>query len=234
MEQRRCIVLVKCKLINLGGIAPVNRSRICKFFVHGSCALILCSGLANAQMGQPTPSPSGIPGSRDPTANNPTMPGPTANNPMADRDFVKEALQGGMAEVQMGQLALQKSSNEDIKQFAQRMVTDHTKMGDQMKPIALQLGVKEPTDLSKKDKSTIAKLQNLDGDAFDKAYVQTMLKDHKHDQAAFRQAADKAADPNVKQAATQGEAVISDHLQHIQQIAKSEGLTEKGGDKSNK
>jgi putative membrane protein len=211
----------------------VNRNPMYRLFAQCSCALFLCCGLASAQM--PTPSPSGVPGSRDPTANNPTvMPNQGINNPMADRDFLKEALQGDMAQVRMGQLALQKSNNEQVKQFAQQMVTDHTRMGDQMKVLAQQLDVKEPSDLSKRDKQTIAKLQGLDGEAFDKAYVQTMLKDHKHDQAAFKQAAQQGTDPGVRQAAAQGETVISNHLQHIQEIAKSQGITAKGGDNANK
>jgi putative membrane protein len=162
------------------------------------------------------------------------MPNQGTNNPVADRDFLKEALQGDMAEVRMGQLALQKSNNEQVKQFAQQMVTDHTRMGDQMKVLAQQLGVKEPSDISKRDKQTISKLQGLDGEAFDKAYVQTMLKDHKHDQAAFKQAAQQGTDPGVRQAAAQGETVISNHLQHIQEIAKAQGITAKGGDNANK
>lgn len=213
----------------------MNSSRMCKFVAQASGVLVLSCGLAIAQMQQPggSPSQSGtpMPGSSDPTANSPsTMSGQSTPNTMADRDFVKEALQGGMAEVQMGQLALQKSNNDQIKQFAQKMIDDHTQLGEQMKPVAQQLGIKEPKDISKKDKEIVAKLQNLNGDAFDKAYVQTMLKDHKHDNMAFKREAESGADPNVKQAATQGEQVISAHLQLIQQIAKSQGVTEKGGE----
>jgi putative membrane protein len=214
----------------------VSHRRMFKFIAQAGSILALSCGMAFAQMQQPSTSPSQqpstpMPGSTDPTATSAsTMPGQTGNSKMADRDFVKEALQGGMAEVQMGQLALQKSNNDQVKQFAQKMVDDHTKMGEQMKPIAQQLGVKEPAGPSKKDKETIAKLQNLNGNAFDKAYVQTMLKDHKHDEMAFKREADMGSDPNVKQAASQGEQVISTHLQLIQQIAKSQGVTGKGGE----
>ena len=81
-------------------------------------------------------------------------------NPM-DKMFVAKAMQGGMAEVELGQLTLQKSQNEQVKQFAQRMIDDHTKMNDQMKPVAQQLGVSVPNQVSKKDKQTMAKLQAL-------------------------------------------------------------------------
>jgi putative membrane protein len=75
----------------------------------------------------------------------------------------------------------------------------------------------------------MTKLQALDGDAFDKAYVQAMLKDHKHDHTAFQQEAQMGSDPNVKQAAAQGEQVISAHLEMIKQIAQSQGVSGKSG-----
>lgn len=210
----------------------MSRSRMCKFIAQAGSVLALSCGLAFAQMQQPGSNPTPQPSS--PTAGAPpigasNMPD-QATNQMADRDFVKEALQGGMAEVQMGNLALQKSNNDQVKQFAQKMVDDHTKMGEQMKPVAQQLGVKEPTGPSKHEKETISKLQNLNGDAFDKAYVKTMLKDHQHDEMAFKHEAEMGSDPNVKQVASNGAQVIAGHLQMIKQIAKSQGVTGKGGE----
>jgi putative membrane protein len=135
---------------------------------------------------------------------------------------VKKALQGGMAEVQLGQLALQKTSNDDIKQFAQKMVDDHTKLGDHMKPIAQQIGVTVPDGPSKKDKAVMANLQTLNGDAFDKAYVKDMVKDHKADLSDFKMEAQNGSNPAVKNAANQGSQVISGHLQLIEQIAQKD------------
>ena len=138
-----------------------------------------------------------------------------------DKEFVHGALQGGMAEVALGKLALEKSSNEDVKKFAQRMVEDHTKLGEAMKPVAHQIGVKIPDNLSKKDQSLQTKLQSLSGSEFDKAYLQAMLKDHKKDYAEFQHAAQSASIAAVKDAAQKGEPVIKFHLDHVQQLAKS-------------
>jgi putative membrane protein len=140
---------------------------------------------------------------------------------MMDKKFVSGALEGGMAEVALGKLALEKSSNPDVKQFAQQMVDDHTKLGDEMKPVAEQIGVKMPTGLSKKDQATEAKLSGLSGQQFDKAYIDAMVKDHKKDYSEFQSEAKSAVIPSVKQAAIAGEPVIKSHLEHIQQIAKS-------------
>jgi putative membrane protein len=149
---------------------------------------------------------------------------PNGIGQMTDKAFVKKALQGGMAEVQLGQLALQKSSNDDVKQFAQKMVDDHTKLGDQMKQVAQQLSVKVPDSPSGKDKSNMAKMQALSGDEFDKAYIKNMVKDHEQDQKEFKTEAQNTTNPALKQVTTQGVQVISEHLQMIQQIAQKNNV----------
>jgi putative membrane protein len=154
-----------------------------------------------------------------------------ALNPQAinDQEFVRKALEGGAAEVQLGQLAEQKSQSPDVKQFGQKMVQDHTQLGDQvMKPVAKQLGVKEPKELSKKDKQLVASLEGLSGPQFDQEYIKAMVKDHKQDLKDFTNEAQMAQDPNVKKAAQEGTAVISQHLQMIEQIAQSHNVTADG------
>ncbi len=150
---------------------------------------------------------------------------------MADQSFVKKALEGGAAEVQLGQLAQQKSQSADVQQFGQKMVADHTQLGDQIKPIAQQLRVKEPNGPSKKDKELIAKLQGLSGEQFDQTYINAMVKDHKQDLKEFKTEAQQAQDPNVKQVAQQGAQVISQHLQLIEQIAQSHNVPTGGKSK---
>jgi putative membrane protein len=151
---------------------------------------------------------------------------------IADQAFVRKALEGGAVEVQLGQLAQQKSQSEDVKQFGQKMVEDHTQLAEQMKPIAQQLGVKEPKGLSKKDKQLIAKLEGLFGPQFDEAYIQAMVKDHKEDLKEFKDEAQSALNQNVKLAAQQGAGVISQHLQMIQQIAQNHNVATEGKSKT--
>lgn len=158
--------------------------------------------------------------------------GPANQQAVADQTFVRKALEGGIAEVQLGQLAQQKSQSDDVKQFGQKMVQDHTQLGDQIKPIAQQLGVKEPKEPSKKDKQLMAKLQSLSGPQFDDAYIQAMVKDHQQDLKEFKNAAQMAQDQNLKQVAQQGAGVISHHLQMIQQIAQSHSVAVEGKPKA--
>jgi putative membrane protein len=149
---------------------------------------------------------------------------PVGNASPADKKFVKEALGGGMAEVEMGQLASQKGKSDDVKQFGQKMVEDHTKLGDQMKSVAGQIGVTPPDMLTPKDKAAKAKLQALSGDAFDKAYIKAMVADHQHDLTAFKTEASTGTSPAVKEAASQGADVVSMHLNMIKDMASKHGV----------
>jgi putative membrane protein len=133
-------------------------------------------------------------------------------------------MQGGMAEVQLGQLASEKAQSADVKQFGQKMVDDHTKLNDQMKPVASQLGVTPPTSIDAKDQALATKLNGLSGEEFDKAYIKAMLKDHQKDVADFQKEATTGSSPQVKDAASQGEKVISEHLNMIRQIAQAHNV----------
>jgi putative membrane protein len=150
---------------------------------------------------------------------------PTAVN-SGDRAFISKALEGGDTEVQLGQLAQQKSQSEDVKQFGQKMVSEHGQMADKwFKPVAQQLGVSVPNGPSKKEKKMIAQLQGLSGAEFDAQYIAMMVKDHQEDLKEFQEQAKVAQDPNVKQIAERGTTVISQHLQLIEQIAKNHNVS---------
>ncbi len=188
-------------------------------------AMLLCGSMAIAQAPQGSAGPaSQAPGqspSMDPQMNG--MQGPSQPTPM-DRMFVSKAMQGSMAEVQLAQLTLQKSSNDQVKQFAQRMIDDHTKLNEQMKPVAQQLGVTPPDQISKNDRKTMAKLQSLSGPAYDQAYIKDMVRDHKQDLSQFQAEASSGQDQTVKDAANQGSKVIVQHLQMAQQLAKDQNV----------
>jgi putative membrane protein len=210
---------------------------------HTCRKILLCSAstfLAGAMAVAQAPPGSSMPQQQQPQTPEQSRTAPigatdTTNDnrqQISDQAFVSKALQGGNAEVQLGQLAQQKAQSSDVKDFGQKMVQDHTQLGEQMKPIAQQLGVKEPKELSKKDRQLMAKLQGLSGQQFDEAYIQAMVKDHKQDLKEFKQAADMTQNPNLKQVAQQGAQVISQHLEMIQQIAQSHNVSTEGKTKA--
>jgi putative membrane protein len=195
--------------------------------VAAAAALLLCGSMGLAQANRSSEGQAGqTPGQTDPNTN-PQMNGAQqAGQPSpSDRMFVTKAMQGSMAEVQLGQLTLQKSNNDQVKQFAQRMIDDHTKLNEQMKPVAQQLGVAVPEQVSKKDRKTMAELQGLSGPAYDQAYIRDMVKDHKQDLSEFQAEASSGQDQTVKDAAAQGSKVIAQHLQMAQQMAKDQNVT---------
>jgi len=140
------------------------------------------------------------------------------------KKFVHSALEGGNAEVTLGKLAAQKGNSEDVKQFGQKMVDDHTRLGDQMKQIAQQEGISVPDGIPAKDKALEAKLNSLSGEDFDKAYIKAMVQDHKKDFSEFKKEASSGNDTSIKDAASQGAQVISEHLQMAQQMAQKHNI----------
>jgi len=129
----------------------------------------------------------------------------------ADKDFMTEAAQGGMAEVKLGELAKTKAQNQEVKTFADRMVTDHTKANDELKSLATKKGVTLPTDLASEDQKTYDELSKLSGAEFDKAYMDAMVKDHDQDVGEFQKQAKAAKDKDVRDFATQTLPTLKSH-----------------------
>ncbi|MGO8794705.1 MAG: DUF4142 domain-containing protein [Candidatus Sulfotelmatobacter sp.] len=136
----------------------------------------------------------------------------------ADQHFVKSAAQGGMAEVELGQLAVEKASSPEVKKFGQRMVDDHTKANDQLKQVASEKNITLPETLDAKDEATKQKLSALSGDQFDRAYMSDMVKDHTQDVAEFRKESNGGQDEAVKNFASTTLPTLESHLKEARQI----------------
>jgi putative membrane protein len=157
--------------------------------------------------------------------------GQTSSKPMAkssgstDHTFIMKAAEGGLAEVQLGKLASDKGSSEQVKQFGQKMVDDHGKANDELKAIAQSKNISLPTDLEPKDKALMNRLQKLSGAQFDRAYMQAMLKDHKTDVAEFKKEASSGRDSEVKAFAAKTLPTLESHLQLAQDDSKAVGTS---------
>lgn len=149
--------------------------------------------------------------------------GKASGAPAADETFVMEAAQGGMAEVELGRLAAQKASNPRVKQFGQRMVTDHSKANDNLKSLAQDKKITMSTDLAAKDKATRDRLAKLSGSAFDHAYVQEMVADHQKDVAAFRKESASGLDPAIKAFAAKTLPTLEEHMKMVADINQALG-----------
>ena len=140
---------------------------------------------------------------------------------VSDKRFMKKAAEGGLAEVELGQLATQKASSDDVKKFGQRMVDDHGKANDQLKQLASQKNVQLPQEPNAKDKATKTRLEKLSGSEFDKAYMSEMRSDHKKDVAEFEHESKMAKDSDVKNFASQTLSTLQDHLKQAESVAPS-------------
>jgi len=141
-----------------------------------------------------------------------------------DLAFMNSAAPGNMAEVELGKMASTKAASNDVKQFGQKMVEDHSKANDELKQLAAQKKVKLPPDVMPGHKQLMEKLSKLSGADFDKAYVMAMVEDHEKDVAAFENASKTAADADVKAFATKTLPTLKMHLEMIKAMAEKMGV----------
>jgi len=141
----------------------------------------------------------------------------SANRMNANDTFMTRAAQGGMAEVELGRLAVKNASNDEVKQFGQRMIDDHTKANDQLKSIAAKKNVTLPAHIDAKQRSEMNRLSKLNGAAFDREYMMMMVRDHKQDVSEFEKASKNESDPDVKSFASSTLPTLQEHLKLAEQ-----------------
>lgn len=151
----------------------------------------------------------------------------------ADTKFAHEAAIGGMTEVELGKVAVQKASNDKVKQFGQRMIDDHTKAGDQLKSLAAKKNITLPTEMDAKSKAMVDKMSGMSGAAFDKAYMKDMVADHRKDIAEFQKEASTGSDTDLKSWASTTLPTLEEH-QRLAQEANSAVGGKMGGKMNSK
>jgi len=139
----------------------------------------------------------------------------------SDLKFATMVTQSDLAEIQVGNLALQKSNSDQVKKIAQRLVDDHTKSSQALKQIAASKGMTLPAETDPKHKALAAKLENESGDKFDKDFLAANSSDHHKVVAAFQKEASDGNDPEIKGFATQYMPAIQEHTQMIDQAKNS-------------
>lgn len=147
--------------------------------------------------------------------------GTNAGNQMVDqktKDFVTEAATGGMMEVELGNLAQQKATSQQVKEFGKMMVDDHSKANNNLKDIASKKNIDLPASITDEERKDIDKLSKKSGADFDKSYVDMMVKGHKKTIDIFKKASANVGDNDVKSFATNTLPAIQKHLETIQSI----------------
>lgn len=143
-----------------------------------------------------------------------------------DKKFIDKAAQGGMAEVELGQLASQKAENPQVKQFGERMVKDHGAANDKLKQLASQKGITPPSSMDSSTKREYDKLSKLSGAQFDREYMTHMVSDHEKDIKEFKSEEKSAKDSDVKSFAQTTLPTLEEHLR-LAKSAESAAKSEK-------
>lgn len=190
-----------------------------KVFATGiiTAALAAAPAFAQSSQTQPNQPASGQYGNKQ----NDTKPAAKETAATADHHFVMDTAMDGMAEVELGKLAEQKAESSDVKQFAQRMVDDHSKANDELKSLASSKNITLPTAIDAKHKATHDRLEKLSGAAFDRAYMQAMLSGHQDAVKAFRQESTSGKDADIKAFAAKTLPTLEDHLKEAQSANKA-------------
>jgi putative membrane protein len=131
----------------------------------------------------------------------------------ADAAFMKQAAENGLAEVESSKVALGKTANADVKAFAQQMVDDHTKAGDELAALAQRKGVKVSADPSIAQRAKIKLMQAMDGASFDRRYASAFgVAAHEDTVKLFRKEAQNGKDAEVKAWAAKTLPTLEHHL----------------------
>ncbi|KAF1041291.1 MAG: hypothetical protein GAK35_03415 [Herbaspirillum frisingense] len=134
--------------------------------------------------------------------------------PGKDKNFMVKAAEAGNAEIAASKIALEKTSNPAVKDFAQKMIEQHTQVGDQLKQLASSKDVSLPAEPTVAQRTKIAVLEKLKGNTFDKRYASMIgVSAHKDAVKLFQKASTSAQDPDVKNFAAKTLPGLQEHLQ---------------------
>jgi putative membrane protein len=136
------------------------------------------------------------------------------------QDFVMKATGANMFEVESSKLALDRSKNDDVKAFAQKMADDHTKTGEKMKTVlaAENLTGAAAKEMDEKHKDVMKKLQDCPADQFDKDYIDAQVKAHDEAVGLFSDYASSGDNKALKDFASETLPALKEHQEHVKEL----------------
>jgi putative membrane protein len=137
--------------------------------------------------------------------------------------FVTQAATGGMAEVEMGKLAVDKASSPDVKKFAEQMISDHTKVDEKLETIATGKSLKVPNVLDAEHKAKLEMLSKKSGAQFDNAYIHAQVAGHQKMQELLNQEAKNGADADLKAFAANTLPTVGQHYKMAKELEAKMG-----------
>jgi putative membrane protein len=145
-----------------------------------------------------------------------------------EQEFAQKAAEGGLIEVQLGELAQQQAKDEQVILFGERMVQDHGRANEKLMAIAEQKAIQLPQELSGDAQQKYEEMQQLSGAEFDEAYMDEMVEDHEKDVELFEQQAESGKDPDLRAFAEETLPTLREHKELAKQVQSQ--ITAVGGD----
>jgi len=177
-------------------------------------ALVLTGAMAQAQV--------------PPAAQPNTPPNRSGDAPVNDWLFAEAAALGGMAELQLSEVGIQKTKCDDLKNFSKQMIEDHTKLNQELTALAVRKRVTLPRTLDARAQFCAQSLSGLSDEQFDKCYSKAQLQSHMEALSAFEAEAQRGQDPDMKSFASRAVPHIKQHLDMIKAICEKEEKTHQG------
>ncbi len=135
-----------------------------------------------------------------------------------DMEFASKAADGGLAEVEMGKLAKQKSKSSEVRDLAEELIKDHSQANDTLMKLAKDSDMTVPSTPSGKYKSILDKLKSAEGDEFDRQFVSMQIEEHESEINLFSSEADHGSDPDLREFASGCVPVLKEHLEMARSI----------------
>lgn len=140
-----------------------------------------------------------------------------------DAAFMRTAAEGNLAEVEMGRIAVQRASRDDVRQFGQRMIDDHGRANTRLVQLADTKSISLPDEPNLGQRMKADELRGKSGMDFDRAYVDTMVDDHQKDIDLYEKQVRDGKDAEVVAYARETLPALREHLQLAQQLAARVG-----------
>jgi putative membrane protein len=142
----------------------------------------------------------------------------------ADAKFVRHAAMDNALEVRLGEVAQRRATNPMVQKFAQRMVTDHTRMEKQWRDLAAKHGLELESALGPAGEQRVTRFQRADKTSFDKEYMTAMIKGHTEDAGALEFQVDSARSEPVRKMAAYALPIVREHLLAARAAGKEVGV----------
>jgi putative membrane protein len=154
---------------------------------------------------------------------------PTVSQTAADTGFIRQVIYGNATEVALGRLADSRADNDEVEDFAERMVADHNAMNAEWTDLARDNDMKVTVDFGPTGRQTIERLEDLSGSEFDQAYMSEMIRHHEQSLADLQRMATAARTSEVRALASSGASTVREHLTLARQVGSRVGISTTAG-----